>query len=168
MLRINGNPIGDEAVATLATVLPASLQKLYLGGTGCGDAGMVALAAVLPSTSLNTLDCFDCSAIRIAGWSAFALAMPQIRGLMSVSFTGCSGMGNTGLIALAGEKTSFLRCHFLLNPDHLPRQARDTHRENSKKESGRFLAEHLRGAQRLDTLVLMSCGVGAEGIAALA
>lgn len=134
MLRINGNPIGDEAVATLATVLPASLQKLYLGGTGCGDAGMVALAAVLPSTSLNTLDCFDCSAIRIAGWSALAPAIPQIRGLMSVSFTGCSGMGNTGLIALAGEeKASFLRYHFILNPDHLPRQAQDTHKGNSKK-----------------------------------
>ena len=42
-------------------------------------------------------------------------------------------------VATAGEKTSFLR-HFVLKPEHLPRQARDKHTGKTQKGEIRFVA----------------------------
>ena len=90
---MSNNPrLGDEGMAALAAVLPASLEELHIGSTGCGDDAFVALAAALPAlTRLRVLRCEYNPAARSRGWVALAGALPALPSLEHLDADGCSG-----------------------------------------------------------------------------
>ena len=101
-LDVCGNPLlGDEGLAALAGLLPATLEELSCFGIGGGDEGMAALAEELPSTSIVRLHCGQNPAIGEPGAAALAAALPQLARLRNLNLYGCSGLGDGGVSRLA-------------------------------------------------------------------
>ena len=70
---------------TLARVLPPTLERLYIGRTGCGDAGMLAIATVLPiMLRFQRVWCNDNPDVGELGWGALAAILPQLTALQDI------------------------------------------------------------------------------------
>jgi hypothetical protein len=98
--------------------------------------------------------------------SADAWMSPEVTSQGSAKRTLYTMLKHMGLPTdiVTGKKTGFLRCHLYIKCIILPRQARDKHRENSKKD--RFVAEddctkgHLNHyGVRKYILLLLACAI---------
>ena len=111
-LDVGDSPLGDAGIATLAKVLPSTLQELRFSSTGCGDEGYVAMAAAFRAlTSLKILQC-SWNGAGPGGWTALAAALPP--SLTELLAYGSGSMGLEGAKSLAAAVPRLLLLEDLL------------------------------------------------------
>ena len=100
-LNVSWNPLGDAGIASLATVLPATLFSLELSNTQCRDAGLIALTEAFPGlTELINLDIHNNHLVTQEGWAALGKGLPSLSNVENLNVSHClvgsAGSGNLG------------------------------------------------------------------------